>query len=529
MNSYDVVIVGSGSSGGALAGRLTQLSDRRVLVLEGGPVYGSVNQMPTALLEPGTISAGAPGHPNNWGYLAEVRPGLKFPVPRGKGLGGSSSINGCLFVRGTKEDFDGWASAVNDEWSYEKVLPIFKRMESDKDSMGEHPGSDGPVIIRREPLDRAPDTNAFVAGCHSLGFADDPDRNAPGTGGVAAAPANIQDVHRSGTALAYLIPAMARHNFTIIGDAMVQRVIFQGQRAVGVEAVVDGQPKTFRGDEIVIAAGALRTPQILMLSGVGPADHLAGFGIPVVQDLSGVGQNLTDHPTVNATWDAKTELRHLPNRAPFTSLVSWQGDGSKMEIFPFVVKTGDLMGVRDVVERPVKALSAMRGTSVKAVTRQALMMRHALLGIVVFHEESRGSVTLQSADPQDAPVISFNLLKEEADRARTREAVRVTHELFQSQPLQQIGGKIVDLASSDLKDDGSLDKWVFERIGCGHPSCNCKMGPSTDPMAVVDQHLRVHAVEGLRIADTSVFPTITSAAPNATAVMIGDRLADFLV
>lgn len=529
MDSYDVVIVGAGSSGGALAGRLTQTSGKRVLVLEGGPIYNSAADMPSALLEPGTMAAGAPGHPNNWGYLVEMRPGLKFPFPRGKGLGGSSSINGCYFIRGTRDDFGKWSDVGNDEWAYDKVLPVFKRMESDLDIANEYHGADGPITVRREPGDRAPEaTDAFVDSCRSLGFADDPDKNAPSAGGVGPVPMNIKDGQRSGTALGYLVPAMGRPNFDIVGNAIVQRVIFEGRKAVGVEARVDGVPRTFRGDEIVISAGALRTPQILMVSGIGPADQLAKLGIAVVQDLPGVGQNLTDHPAVSASWEAKVPLPKTPDSGPLTTALHWRAEGTQMEVVPFVAKMGDMLGMSDVLERPVKALGAMRGTSVKAVTRQALMLRYAMLGIAIFQAESRGSVTLQSANPRETPVINFNLLSEETDRVRLREAVRVAYEVFQEPAFRKVGGTIVGLSPSDLKDNAALDKWVAEKIGAGHPSCSCKMGPASDPTAVVDQYLRVHGVGGLRVADTSVFPTIPSRGPNATAIMVGEHLADFL-
>jgi choline dehydrogenase len=518
VDSYDVVVVGSGSSGGALAGRLTQISDKRVLVLEGGPVYESVERMPAELLEASMLSAAMPGNPNNWAYPVESTAGRTHSFPRGKVLGGSSSINGCYFIRGTRQDFSDWSSAGNDEWSYEKVLPVFKRLESDRDFSGQYHGSDGPIPVSRESADRAPEfVDAFHDACHGLGFPDDPDKNAPGSGGVGPLPMNIRDGRRVGTAVGCLIPAMGRPNFTIVGNAVVQRVIFEGRKAVGVEALVDGKPQTFRGEEIVISAGALRTPHILLVSGVGPASQLARFGITVVQDLPGVGQNLTDHPAVQAAWDGDVDLRQLPHRAHITSLLHWQGEGSPMEITPVVVRTGDRVNASGDPGRPAQA-----------VTWQARMLRHALLAIVAFTEESRGTVTLKSADPQVFPVISFNLLSEEADRARCREAVRVANELFQSQSIRQIGGKIVGLDASDLKDDASLDQWVAARIAGGHPSCTCKMGPSSDRMAVVDQHLRVYGVEGLRVADTSVFPVMTTRGPNATAMMVGDRLADFL-
>lgn len=526
---FDVIIVGSGSAGGALAGRLSEASSKQVLVLEGGPVYAAVDEMPAALLQPASMAAAAPGHPNNWADLVEARPGLKLPYPRGKGLGGSSSINGCVFFRGTRDDFTRWADAGNDEWSYEKVLPIFKRLESDMDFHGEHHGSDGPIPVMRAPAGRVPEfAAAFNEVCRDLGFADDPDKNAPSAGGVGPVPMNVRNGQRVGTALGYLLPAMGRPNVTMIGNAVVERVIIEGTQAVGVEALIDGESRTFHGSEIVIAAGALRTPQILMLSGVGPADHLRAHGIAVVQDLAGVGQNLTDHPSIGATWQGDVRLPHLPDRGLVTSCLHWCSEGSEMQITPFGVKTGDLMGARHVLRRPVKAVGALRGSSVRSITKQARLLRHPMLGISVARTESRGTVTLHSADPQDAPKISFDLLREGIDRERAREAVRLADEIFQSPAMRRLKCRIVGLDAADLADRASLDAWVQARISSGHPSCTCKMGSSADPTAVVDQHLRVHGVEGLRVADTSVFPMLTTRGPNATAIMVGDRLADWL-
>ena len=527
---YDTIVVGSGSTGGALAARLSEDPARSVLVLEGGPVYSSSAEMPFEFLSPSSIGAAAPGHPNNWAYPAELRPGMRYPYPRGKGLGGSSSLNGCYFIRGTRDDFDSWAKAGNEEWAFERVLPSFKRGESDADFRTDAHGQDGPIPVMREPADRAPEfTSAFHAACQGLGFEEDPDKNDPRAGGgVGPVPVNIGDGRRVGTALGYLLPAVGRANLTIVGDAPALKIVFEGRRAVGVVAVVEGAPRTFYGDEIVISAGALRSPHLLMVSGIGPAAELRRHGIDVVVDLPGVGMNLTDHPMVSAAWDSDAPFVKFADRAVLTSVLHWQDEGSELEILPFVSKNGDMLSATDVLERPRQALSALKGTSIKAVTRQARSLKHAMLGIVVLEEASRGQVSLASGNPSDLPVLRWNLLSSEVDRVRFRAAVRMAYEIFQSPDLRRIGASVVGLNAKLVSNDAAIDHWVSEKISAGHPSCTCRMGPESDPTAVVDQYLRVYGVEGLRVADTSVFPSITTRGPNATAMMMGEHLAQMM-
>lgn len=527
---FDVIIVGAGSTGGALAARLSENPDLSVLLLEGGPVYSSAEEMPPELLAPAIVAAGAPGHPNNWAYMGEVRPGLRIPYPRGKGLGGSSSINGCYYIRGLRDDFDTWVKLGNDEWSFDRVQEYYKRMERDLDFGGDAHGSDGPIPVMREPMDRAPEfTSAFDDGCHTLGFGSDPDKNDPRPGGgVGPVPLNIFEGRRIGTALAYLLPATGRPNLTIVGDAVARRVLTEKTRAVGIEAVVDGRLQVFHGTEIVVSAGALRSPHLLMVSGIGPAEHLREHGIDVVHHLPGVGRHMTDHPMVSAAWDSRLDLVKQTDRGAMTSVLHWTDEGSDLEILPFVTKNSDMLGMTDVFARPVKAAKAMRGTSAKAVTRQARALRHAMLGIVVEKQESRGAVTLVSGDPDQLPDLRWNLLSEPQDHVRFRAAIRMAFDIFNTAGLRGIGASIVGLDARTVGDDKKLDQWAFDHVGGGHPSGTCRMGPASDDQAVVDQRLRVHGIDGLRVADTSIFPTITSRGPNATAMMVGEFLADVM-
>jgi choline dehydrogenase len=531
---YEVIIVGSGSSGGALAARLTEDGERSVLVLEAGPIYRSVDQLPAAVRDPADMSNALPGAANNWSLFGSLTDEIQVPVPRGKGLGGSSSINGAYFIRGLPANFEEWVELGNDEWAFEKVLPFYKRLESEKD-FPEHDmhGTSGPIPVRREPADRAPEfTEAFTQACLDLGYPHEPDKNAPGAGGVGPVPLNVDGGHRVGTAIAYLIPSMRRSNLKVLGDATVHRVLFDGTKCIGVEAHVGGGVKKFYAGEVVLSAGALRTPQLLMLSGIGPASHLREKGIEVRVDLAGVGQNLTDHPELSVPWNYRGRHRTMPGRGVMTSALHWTAEGSEqpsdLEILPFVATPAQMMHLSGTLRRPMATLKMMRDTSTRFVIAQARTVRLPFIVIGLQQEDSRGTVTLASSNPDDPPVLNWNLFAEENDVRRFREAVKVTAQIFSSAHMTKIHAKLVGLDREQLARNEELDAWMRSHIfAVGHPSSTCRMGPASDPTAVVDQYGRVYGIENLRVCDQSVFPKIPSRGPNATAIMIGERMSEF--
>ena len=531
---WDVVAVGAGSSGCALAARLVD-AGRRVLVLEAGADHPQPADFPAVLTDAATLGAVTPGNPTSWTYLAELAEDVTYPVVRGRVVGGSSAVNGAYFIRGTRHDLDGWAAAGNDLWSYDRVLPAFRRLEADAD-FGDRPGhgADGPVPVQRV---RAPHpvTDGFAAACAELGFPDEPDKNAGAAPGHGPVPFNVRDGVRVNAAMAYLSPRRDRPGLTVRGGVLVTRVLVEHGRAVGVATSVG----EVRADEVVLAAGAVGTPHLLMLSGIGPAAQLRAAGVPVLVDAP-VGAAFSDHPDLYVTWQPARRLPAPRGLLPMATALHATAEGSAtpgdLELMPWLKPFSAVLrppagtGVGATLRTAGSALRAVRGASLHRLLDQARRRDDLMVGVALQQERSRGRISLASADPAVPPRIEHRYLTEDADRRRMREVVRLAAELLRTPSLAPLVAERTGLPDDVLADDRELDRWNRRHLATAiHLAGSAPMGPEGDPAAVVDQHLRVRGVAGLRVVDTSVMPQVTSRGPAATALMLGERAAELVV
>ncbi len=520
--SYDYIIVGAGSAGCVIAHRLSENPDIKVLLLEAGPRDNSFKlKVPAAFIYNYTSSK------HNWMYHTEAEPqmdGRRIFCPRGKVLGGSSSINGMAFVRGQAQDFDGWAENGLPGWSYARCLPYFKRMETYSDGSNDYRGGDGPLQVRRPGHDH-PLYDYFLRAVQQAGFALNEDTNGLQQEGFGPMDQNIHRGYRNSTSVAYLDPIRHRKNLTISTNFHVTRLLMQGTRAGGVEAVRSGQKHLFHADEeVILAAGATNSPHLLMLHGIGPAAELHRQGIEVVADLVGVGQQLQDH------WDVRVqqECTRPISVNPEISLLNRARNGARWLISrdgPAATNQSEFAGyVRSVSgDRPDLQICFMP-LAIDYDKMKPISPHGFLLFAMPLRPTSVGHVKLKSADPFDAPTILCNYLATEKDRQDFRDVVEICRDIIAQKAFDPVRGRELD-PGAGARNDQAIDEFVRNHGKATHHLCgSCKMG--IDDMAVVDESLRVYGIDGLRVADASIMPSITSGNTNAPAIMIGEKASD---
>ena len=526
MQTYDYIIVGAGSAGCVLANRLSADPSVRVLLLEAGGKDSSIlYRMPAGV---GSLITGGKG---NWCYETEGQEHLNYRRlfwPRGKVLGGSSSINGMIYIRGHARDYDHWRQLGLEGWGFSDVLPYFKRSEDLEFGGDNFHGEGGPLKVSSgkstNPLFRT-----FVEAGRQAGHPFTDDFNGYQQEGMGFYQLTIRDGKRQSTAVGYLRPALDRDNLTVEVEALTSRIVFEGKKAVGVDFMQKGEARTVRAErEVILCGGAVNTPQTLLLSGVGDADYLKRFGIDVVADLPGVGKNLQDHLDCSINYECTQPITLYSQANPFRALAtgmqyvfSGKGLGQTNGL-----EAGGFLKTRPELEMPDIQLHFIAANMFEHGKKK--MDRHGFMAhICQLRPESRGEIALKSTNPSDPPLIQPNYLATENDRITLREGVKMVREIFGQEAFDAYRGPEIQ-PGAHVQSDEKLDEFIRRNAETiYHPVGTAKMG--TDKDAVVDAACKVHGIDGLRVVDASVMPTLVGGNTNAPTIMIAEKVSDMIL
>ena len=505
---YDVIIVGGGSAGSVVAARMAEDPDTTVLLLEAGTDYPDLANLPEDIQNGHTRTAEDERSEHNWalrGTITEEQG--EIHVAQGKVIGGGGSINGQVFLRGIPQDFDDWASWGNEEWSYTKVLPYFRKAETDLDIKDDFHGTDGPLPISRKVGETWPVIqSAFHTACLQNGFDTTDDMNGVEPTGVGVVPMNNQKGVRMSTAITHLAPMRHHLNLTIRGNVFARKILIENRQVTGVEVESGGEVFTVESNKVVLSAGALKSPHILMLSGIGPKDQLDEYGIDVLQNTPGVGANLRNHPISPISFRVKEGIKLQPDASGVRIALRYTAKGSD--------DSNDMMMTTSSLFSPF--------------TGEMLPDRIGRISCVIELPAGAGFVRLNSADPAVQPKFDYRYFSHPEDMRRMRDGIRLAVKMLETDAYKDVSDGRVTPTEGILTDDDALDLWIRQTVGSArHVSGTCKIGPDSDPMAVVDQQCRVKGFQGLWIADSSVMPQVPRANANATAIMIGERVADW--
>jgi len=522
--SYDYIIVGAGSAGCVLAARLTEDAQSRVLLVEAGPPDRSWRiHMPSAV---GSLIS---SERFNWNYVSDPEPhlnGRRLTHPRGRVLGGSSSINGMVYIRGHALDYDAWESSGLRGWGYADLLPYFKRAERHVLGGDAYHGHAGPLRVEAPDIEHSPLTSSFLAAAREAGYPLSADPNGERQEGFGRVDRTTYAGRRCSAARAYLSPARARANLTVETGALVHRIVFSETRAIGIEYQIAGRTLVSHASEVILSAGAINSPQLLQLSGIGAADHLTRLGISPRVDSPAVGAHLNDHPDIVVQHACSQPVSIFGANRGMAKLITgirwFLGQGGLAGSNHFEV--GGFIRSRAGVEQPDLQLTFMP-LAIKPGTVEDVGMHSFQVHIDLMRPKSLGSIAIRSADPKAAPAICFNYLAEPEDRQVLRTAVRLTREILQQSSLDAYRGAEL-YPGEAVQSDAQIDAWVRGAVEtCYHPVGTCRMGMS-ERGAVVDGDCRVYGVTGLRVIDASVMPAIVSGNTNAPTIMIAEKMSD---